>query len=137
MRLHVLHAGELGHVGRAGAPEHLVVTPAIPDFFPASLSTRNRKLLVPMAVPVVDGKINASSLASGEAPRHHSSSVSIEEGSQPLPSLPSVLVSTSVLLLSMRRLFCCLSFQRRANISPGRRPSTRNIRTMSRSRSPR
>jgi hypothetical protein len=61
-----------------------------------------------MAVPRAEGKMNASGLGSLQAARHHSSSISMEEGSQTLASLLWVLVSTSmpsVTLLSMRRLF--------------------------------
>jgi hypothetical protein len=82
-----------------------------------------------IGVPRLDGKMNASGLASLLMERRNSSSVSMEAGSHTEESLPSVLVSISipsVTLLSMRRLLPSLSFQRRANISPGRRPSTRN-----------
>jgi hypothetical protein len=77
--------------------------------------------------------MNASGVAAVAVSRQNSSSVSIETGSQTKESLPSVLVPSSmpsVMLLSIRRLFPCLSFHRRANISPGRSPSTRNMRTM-------
>jgi len=91
-----------------------------------------------IAVSRLDGKMNASELALVAVPRQNSNSASIDAGSQTKESLPSVLVSTSmpsVMLLSIRRLFRCLSFHRSANILPGRRPSTRNMRTMSLSRS--
>src|SRR2546426_4296145 len=44
---------------------------------------------------------------------------------------PYTTLFRSVMLLSMRRLLSTLSFQRNANISPGRSPRTRNIRTRS------
>jgi hypothetical protein len=51
---------------------------------PASLRTRKRKLLVLIAVPRAEGKMNASGAASLPDDFHHSSSVSIETGSQTL-----------------------------------------------------
>jgi hypothetical protein len=95
MCLHLLDAGDLGHVGQAGAAEYLVVEAIHPGFFPRLIiRTRFRKLFVWMAVPRAEGNMKNSGLASDAACRHHSSSVSSNAGSQ--TSLPSVLVSTSM-----------------------------------------
>ena len=64
-----------------------------------------------MAAPRADRKMNAFVLASVLTGLHHSSSVSIETGSHTFALLPSVFVSTSmpsVMLASIRRLFCAL-----------------------------
>jgi hypothetical protein len=44
MRLHILDVGELGHVGGAGAPEHLVVEPLDFRLFPGFLQHAVQKL---------------------------------------------------------------------------------------------
>src|SRR4029077_16871959 len=100
---------ELSHVRRAGAPEHLVRDADDSGPRACFLEARKRKLFVLIAVPLAEGKMNMSGAASLLTDLHHSSSVSMDTGSQTLVLLPSVLVSTSmpsVMLLSMRRLFC-------------------------------
>jgi hypothetical protein len=72
------------------------VTPRISAFLPASLKTRKRKLLVLIAVPRAEGKMKASGAASLEDDLHHSTSVSMETGTQTFVLLPSVFVSTSM-----------------------------------------
>ena len=97
---------------------------------PSFLENAERKLFALIAAPWLGGKMNASGFALAAVQRQNSNSVSIEAGIQTKEWLPSVLVSTSmpsVMLLSIRRLFPCLSFHRSANISPGRSP-TRNMR---------
>src|SRR5581483_5204058 len=49
----------------------------MPALRPAFLRTRNRKLFVLIAVPRLEGKMNASGLALVAVPRQNSSSVSI------------------------------------------------------------
>ena len=136
--LDIFNTCDLSHVGRAGAPEHLAGDAADSGLLARSLEDPEEKLFVLIAVPRAEGKMNASGAALLVTDIHHSSSASMDIGSQTFVLLPSVLVSTSipsVILLSMRRLFCALSFHRSAKSSPGRSPSTRNIRTIRRSRS--
>ena len=98
---------------------------------PSFLENAERKLFALIAALWLEGKMNASGFALAAVQRQNSNSVSIEAGIQTKEWLPSVLVSTSmpsVMLLSIRRLFPCLSFHRSANISPGRSPSTRKMR---------
>ena len=80
--LHAAGIDLMGHVDRTGAPEHWWVTRSIPAFVPASRSVRISMLLVLIGVPREDGKMKASGLGAVVAERHHSSSVSIEDGSQ-------------------------------------------------------
>ena len=50
--------GELGQVGRAGAAEHLVRDPLNAGLLPRLLRTQKKTLFVSMAVPQVEGTIN-------------------------------------------------------------------------------
>jgi hypothetical protein len=91
MRLHVVDACELGHVGRAGAAEHLVghtVDASQPSRF---FADAEKEIVGVDGGPRADGTMDASGLASLLTDLHHSSSVSIETGSHTFALLPRSL----------------------------------------------
>jgi hypothetical protein len=96
VRLHVLDGRELRHVRRAGAAKHLMVDTLDSSLLARFLENAEQKIVRVDGLARLDGKMNASALASLAVVRQNSSSVSMERGSHTAASLPSVLVSTSM-----------------------------------------